>query len=98
MKINRNLIGHNPYILASSGQGEKKIVNKKNKEVEIEISESGKKLARELQGAKDADIELDFDKLDKIKEEIKSGEYKASVEKIAEKMVKAIRKGKGSGK
>lgn len=95
MKINHShnrFIINNPY--KSQEQTEQTTSVKKEKNINIEISDSAKSLAQKVSQAEDSKYS---DKVEAIRKALLEGSYKVSPEKIADKMMSAIKNQKESG-
>lgn len=95
MKINHShsrLINNNPY---KSQEQRGQITNvKKEKNINIEISDSAKSLAQKINQAEDSKYS---EKVEEIRKAILEGSYKVSPDKIADKIMNVIKNQKESG-
>ncbi|RBP70127.1 FlgM family anti-sigma-28 factor [Alkalibaculum bacchi] len=95
MKINHShsrFISNNPY--KTQEQREQTTNIKKEKNINIEISDSAKSLAQKINQAEGSKY---GEKVEEIRKAILEGSYKVSPDKIADKIMNAIKNQKESG-
>lgn len=92
MKINNNYDIQNKYLESyrQKQEEEKKVkIEKQGKDVEVEISETTKKLVNELNKSKEGQFS---ERVEEIRKSVLEGTYKVSTDQIADKIMTAIEK------